>query len=95
MNTTSAPRCPKCGDQEQVISRGKKYSLYPSGCMAVVGFPFAVIHQASCPTQYECRACGAKFERRSNPAKLCLGVFIFMILWSVACIIAAFVRRPM
>jgi hypothetical protein len=45
------------------------------------GLPFAMLHQTSCPTDYECLACGARFGVRSAPARIALGMILITILW--------------
>ena len=90
MNSNTLPRCPKCGDNARVVCHGKRYAIYPSGCLMIVGFPIAILHQVSCPTDYECRACDARFGIRSLIAKICLGIILLLVLWMVAAIVAAF-----
>ncbi len=69
-----------------VFSHGKRYAVYPSGCLMIVGLPIAIFHQASCPTDYECRACNKMFGIRSLMAKICLGIIILLFLWILAAI---------
>ena len=38
-----------------IQSHGKRYSLYPSGIVAIVGLPFAMLHQLSSPQEYQLR----------------------------------------
>ena len=56
----------------------------------IVGFPIAMLHQVSCPTDYECRACDTRFGFRSFMAKICLGIIFLLVLWMVAATVAAF-----
>jgi hypothetical protein len=56
----------------------------------VVGLPFAMLHQASCPIDYECLACNKRFGIRSSVAKLCLGIIFLLVLLMVAAIIIVF-----
>lgn len=73
-------RCPKCNDRTSVVCHGKRYAMYPSGCLALIGPVFAIAHQASTPIDYECKACELKFSRRSTAAKVGLvGILIFVV----------------
>ncbi len=57
----------------------------------IVGFPIAILHQVSCPTDYECRACDTRFGIRSLMAKICLGIIFLLVLWIIAAIVTAFI----
>jgi transcription elongation factor Elf1 len=73
-------KCPKCNDDSMVICHGKRYAMYPSGCLALIGPILAVIHQASTPVDYECKSCGLEFSRRSTAAKIGLiGILLFIL----------------
>lgn len=77
-------KCPKCNDETTVRCLGKRYSMYPSGCLALLGPILAILHQASTPTDYECKGCGHFFCRRSTAAKIGLvGILIFVayLVW--------------
>lgn len=65
--------------------------MYPLGLVQFIGLPFAMLHKASSPVRYECKACGEKFGIRSVLAKvalailwvvggLCVGVFISILI---------------
>jgi len=75
-----------------IVCHGKRYAVYPAGCLVLGGFPIAMLHQGSCPTDYECAACGAKFALRGFNAKLCLGVILLLILWVIAAIASVFLN---
>jgi predicted RNA-binding Zn-ribbon protein involved in translation (DUF1610 family) len=64
--------CPQCSS-EDIISRGKRYALYPVGCVAILSVPFAWLHRESTPVDFECRACGRCFFQRTTPAKIAYG----------------------
>jgi hypothetical protein len=77
-------KCPKCNEKTSVVCHGKRYAMYPSGCLALIGPIFAIAHQASTPIDYECKTCQLKFSRRSTAAKVGLiGIifFIFYLIW--------------
>jgi hypothetical protein len=76
--------CPKCDNDKDVICHGRRYALYPSGCLAVIGPFLAILHQASTPVDYECKRCGLRFGRRSTAAKVALfGILLFVtyLIW--------------
>ena len=78
-------KCPKCNDDSKVTCHGKRYAMYPSGCVAILGPILAVIHQASTPVDYECKSCGLEFSRRSTAAKVGLvGILVFIayLIWT-------------
>jgi len=75
--------CPSCGSS-RVISHGKRNAFYPLGCLAVVGLPFAMIHQASSPIDYECQTCRQRFAQRSPMARFTPAVLILGVLNLVA-----------
>lgn len=77
-------KCPKCNSEDAVICHGRRYAMYPSGCLAIVGPFIALLHQASTPVDYECKACHAKFGKRSAAAKVALlSIFLFVayLIW--------------
>lgn len=77
-------KCPKCNSVEDVVCHGRRYAMYPSGCLAVIGPFLAILHQASAPVDYECKACDLKFARRRTAAKVALvGIFLFVgyLIW--------------
>lgn len=86
MNPSGALKCPKCGDGSGIISHGKRYAVYPSGCLVIGGFPIAMLHQTSCPTDYECLVCNTRFGVRSLIARICLGIIVLVALWIIVAI---------
>lgn len=86
MKQAAAPKCPKCDEQSKITCLGKRHSFYPAGCLMIVGLPFAALHQASCPIDYECQTCSAKFGIRSFLAKLNL-IFLWLLILSIPGII--------
>jgi transcription elongation factor Elf1 len=72
-------KCPKCNSEKDVTCHGRRYAMYPSGCLAIVGPFIAVLHQASTAVDYECKACDTKFSKRSTAAKVSL-IFIFLFI---------------
>lgn len=80
MSQPRHPKCPKCGEESAIICNGRRYALYPSGCVAVLGLPIALFHQASCPTDYECQSCNTKFGVRSLFAKCFLWLILLLVL---------------
>ena len=71
-----AINCPTCGSTA-IQSHGKRYSLYPSGIVAIIGLPFAMLHQLSTPQEYHCGGCGADFAHRTTIARIAR-VFLFV-----------------
>ena len=74
------------------MSHGRRYAVYPLGCLMIVGFPFAVLHQTSCPTDYECQACEHKFGVRSLLGRFCLGLIYLIVLAIAFAIVSVFVE---
>lgn len=68
-------RCPKCGSAH-LHCLGKRYALYPSGCVVILSIPFSWLHRLSSPYEFDCRDCGQRFGKRTLPAKI-----TFIILW--------------
>ena len=66
-----------------VVCHGKRYAVYPAGCLAILGLPIALLHQASAPVDYECGYCGGEFYERSLPARIAVGIFVILALWLV------------
>jgi hypothetical protein len=85
-NQSSGITCPSCHATE-LISRGKRNAFYPIGCLAIVGLPFAMLHQAASPMEYECKACRQRFSRRTLMARISLALLIAGVLMVVALII--------
>lgn len=78
--------CPKC-QSDKIIAHGKRYALYPSGCLIIFALPLAWVHRESAPYDYECRDCGQRFSKRTPSAKIAYaglwlsgGVIIWWIL---------------
>lgn len=63
--------------------RGKRYALYPSGIVAIIGWPLAMLHQASTPFDYHCNACGQDFSHRTKFARFARAVFVLLV-WLIA-----------
>lgn len=61
--------CPACGSAN-VQERGKRHALYPVGIVAVIGLPFAMLHQAAAPQLYRCGDCSHDFTRRALSARI-------------------------
>jgi len=81
--------CPKC-QSEEIISHGKLYALYPSGCVAILSLPVAWLHRESTPHQFECRACGNRFSKRTFAAKIAyagLWLSVGIIIWWIVMMI--------
>ena len=76
-------KCPKCNNETAVICHGKRYAMYPSGCLALIGPVLAILHQASTPVDYECKGCGHEFGRRSAAAKVGLLGIMLVILYLI------------
>lgn len=72
--------CPRCGDRPSLVCYGKRHALYPVAYMAVLPMPLAMLHQVMAPVDYQCRACGQSFTRRSRIAKLSVWLFWLAIL---------------
>ena len=70
--------CPSC-HSEKIQHMGKKYAVYPYGCVALMGFPLVLLHQGQTPLEYRCEACDCHFTRRSALAKFNLILLILMI----------------
>lgn len=83
------PRCPACGETVSLVCHGKRYPVYPLGCVVILAFPLAMFHQASSPVDYECTACGRKFGVRDSVARFCVGVIVLLVLWTLAAVILA------
>ena len=72
-------KCPKCNSDKNVVCHGRRYAMYPSGCLALIGPFVAILHQASTPVDYECKSCELRFVRRSTAAKVSLfGILLFV-----------------
>tara|TARA_R110002049_G_scaffold22094_1_gene79624 strand:- start:412 stop:720 length:309 start_codon:yes stop_codon:yes gene_type:complete len=81
---TSCPRC----QSTKVFDRGRKYQVYPLGCLAILGFSLAIFHQGQLPHRLECQECGAVFNRRSKLAMVNLICF-WLIAGTVLALLAA------
>lgn len=72
------------------MDHGRQYPVYPVGCLYVIGFPLACLHQGQTPHLLECESCGTKFKRRTTLAKvnlallvLVLVTFVGLFVWAV------------
>lgn len=87
MGTASKPlACPKCGSA-QITAHGKRYALYPAGCVMLLALPLAWLHRTSAPYDFECRSCAQRFSRRTLPARIAYGSLwlgiVLIVLWFV------------
>ena len=49
------------------------------GILALVGLPFAMLHQVSSPIEYRCNSCNLDFNRRTIVAKIA-GIFLIALV---------------
>jgi hypothetical protein len=77
--------CPKCNSAD-ILVHGKRNALYPLGLYAVVGLPFAMLHQASSPIDYHCNGCGTNFARRTKTGRV---AWVCLVLSIVGLVVAA------
>lgn len=83
--------CPSCNSPE-VISKGRKYAVYPAGCFVLIGLPYAILHRASTPMLYACGKCRHEFGKRTTLAKIAFGVLIAICLSVLAFLVIVIVR---
>ena len=86
-------KCPSCSSTD-IQSRGKRNALYPLGIVAIIGLPFAMLHQASAPQEYHCDACGLDFAHRTTTARITrVLLFVFGIGFAllIITVIVAFI----
>ncbi len=88
-SSTLGISCPACGDSASIKSHGKRYAVYPAGCLLLGGILLPLLHQASGPVDYECGKCGKKFGVRSTRAKIALILLVFSLVLILIGIIAA------
>lgn len=69
--------CPSCGSAK-VRGLGKRYTHYPMGIVAIIGLPFAMLHQLSAPHEFRCEGCGLDFTERTRNAQVAR-VFLFIL----------------
>jgi hypothetical protein len=55
----------------------------------IIGFPFAILHQASSPVEYRCETCQRRFGVRSILARIALGILIAIPLLLIGCAVYA------
>lgn len=79
------PACPRCGPETPATCLGKRNAIYPAGCLMIIGFPLAILHQTSSPVEYRCGKCQRRFGVRSTLAKVALGILIAIPLLLIAC----------
>jgi len=70
--------CPKC-ESTSIESHGKKYAVYPAGCLYLLSLPFAALHQLQLPTEFRCKHCGKVFRARSLRAKVFLWILFIVV----------------
>jgi len=80
--------CPSCASSD-IVARGKRNAIYPSGIVTVIGWPIAMLHQLSSPYEYRCNRCGLEFVRRSRIGQVAL-VLLILFLIVVALALVAF-----
>ncbi|HEV7406390.1 MAG TPA: hypothetical protein VGO11_25800 [Chthoniobacteraceae bacterium] len=73
-------KCPQCSSLD-LRNRPRRNAFYPAGCVAVLGLPLAILHQASAPREYHCQACGVDFACRTKWARI---AYVALIVLSVA-----------
>lgn len=72
-------QCPKCRSTK-LMDHGRQYPVYPLGCVYVIGFPLAALHQGQTPHLLECEDCGATFKRRTTLAKVNLALLVLVLV---------------
>lgn len=72
--------CPICCSTD-IQGYPKQRGLYPLGIVAIIGLPFALLHQASAPQRYHCSSCGQDFPHRTPVARIAR---VFLIIFGVA-----------
>lgn len=80
--------CPTC-NSANIQARGKRLALYPLGIAAIVGLPFAMLHQAAAPQLYHCGDCGHDFTRRTLSARVAHVTLIALIIAIALALLAA------
>lgn len=81
------PQCPKCGPDAPITCLGKTNAFYPAGCLMIIGFPLAILHQTSSPVEYLCGQCQRRFGVRSPLAKIALGILSAIPLLIIGCVV--------
>jgi hypothetical protein len=81
--------CPKC-ESADIHSHGKRNAFYPVGIVAIIGLPFAMLHQASTPRDYHCGHCGLKFSQRTTSARIAR-LFLILVVSGFVVIFAALI----
>ncbi len=77
MSKPEHQHCPKCNGDD-IICHGKRYALYPAGCVAILSVPIGWMHRESTPIDFECRACEHRFSRRTTAA---LWLTVAGVIW--------------
>ena len=91
-------KCPACGSAS-IQNRGKRYALYPSGIVVIVGLLFALLHQLSTPYEFHCDGCQTDFMHRTTIARIAR-VFLYVLgiasvlLVLLVIVVGAFSNRP-
>ncbi|WP_193215149.1 hypothetical protein [Luteolibacter marinus] len=81
--------CPACRSTK-LMDHGRKFPVYPAGCVWILGFPIAIFHQGQTPHQLECEECGARFKRRTLLARINLAGLVLvagLVLWAIASVV--------
>lgn len=89
-NEKKTIQCPHCGESNSIKYIGKRYAMYPAGCVAVISLPFAVLHQAQLPVLYRCEGCEREFGVRTMMGKVFRFILILFIAVIVLGIVAVF-----
>jgi hypothetical protein len=85
MKVMNCPVC-KCTN---IQGHGKRHALYPAGIVAIVGLPFAMLHQAATPELHHCLDCGHDFTRRTLSARIAhVALIVLIVALSVVILIA-------
>ena len=84
------PCCPACRSRD-VEDLGRKFPVYPMGCVSTLGFPLVFLHQGQIPHDLRCREYGREFKWRSRLAKLNLAGVVGLLLLFVFGILKFFV----
>ncbi|MEM6280107.1 MAG: hypothetical protein AAF733_11545 [Verrucomicrobiota bacterium] len=76
--------CPKCGEKEAILPLGKRYTMYPVGCVFFLGWFISGLHQLASPLEYRCLKCDHVFGRRTMAGRFGLLLIFLILLFFVA-----------